>query len=191
MKDLHKCIVVYKNDGFKTGSKLKLGHSGAQRVHYQKHTQTILLTGNNELPVYQIDPKTLDLSLLEQLEGHQSIITSVADLDDGFVVSGDDRGSLRIWDLNHFRCQQVLKVGNTLTTLECFQGHLIFADSRLNLLHLEQLKQKVPLKEQYGLWTFYDLETTVPEIYIFTNVACRVYNLLNGQVTRIIELCSS
>jgi hypothetical protein len=64
MKDNHKWLVIYKNEGLKTGSKLKLGYSGAQKIHYHKLTQTILLTGVNELPVYQIDSTTFDLSPL-------------------------------------------------------------------------------------------------------------------------------
>ena len=146
MKDQHKWIYIYKNDGLKTGSKIYLKNPGAQKIHYHKNTQTLLLTGNNELPVYQIDHKTLDLSPLIELVGHQSMITSITDLSDGIVISGDDKGNLRIWDLGKMRCQQVLHVSNSLTLLEYFQGNLIFGDSRLNLIKLEQASQKIPLR---------------------------------------------
>lgn len=35
----------------------------------------------NYLPVYSIDKVSLDVSLLKSLEGHDTIITSIADLD--------------------------------------------------------------------------------------------------------------
>ncbi len=65
----------------KVGSKLKLSHVGAQKIHYNKCTQTLLLLGMNYLPVYSIDKVSLDVSLLKSLEGHDTIITSIADLD--------------------------------------------------------------------------------------------------------------
>ena len=120
MKDLHKWLIVYRNDGLKVGSKLKLGLSGAQKIYYHKFTQTLLLVGNNTLPVYQIDPQSYDLSLLADMEGHQSVITSVTDLGDEFIVSGDDRGVLRIWNLSNLRCHQVLKIASALIELSNF-----------------------------------------------------------------------
>jgi len=162
MKDNHKWLVVYKNQGLKIASKLKLGNSGAQKIHYHKVTQTILLTGINELPVYQIDNYSFDLSPLALLDGHQSIITSISDLEHDLVATGDDRGTVRIWDLNKLRCQQVLKIAHSLAALQCLGHSLIFADSRLNLVQLEQIRQKVPLQEQLGLFTFFNMDLPEP-----------------------------
>lgn len=101
----------------KVGSKLKLSHVGAQKIHYNKCTQTLLLLGMNYLPVYSIDKVSLDVSLLKSLEGHDTIITSIADLDEGLIVTGDDRGTMKIWDLKNLRCQQVIKVANTINKI--------------------------------------------------------------------------
>lgn len=78
--DNHKWIYVYHNDGMKRASRLKLNHTGAQKIHYNRTTQTILLMGSNELPVYTIDSKSLDLSLIKNLEGHETIITCISDI---------------------------------------------------------------------------------------------------------------
>lgn len=80
MKDQYKWIYIYANDRFKVGSRMKLDYVGAQKIHYHRSTQTILILGNNELLIFQIDQFSLDLSLLAELKGHQTIITSVADL---------------------------------------------------------------------------------------------------------------
>jgi len=47
MADDHKWIYLYRNEGMKLASKLKLGHVGAQKIHYNRCTQTILLVGKN------------------------------------------------------------------------------------------------------------------------------------------------
>lgn len=80
MKDQCKWIYIYSNDGFKIGSRMKLDYVGAHKIHYHRSTQTILVLGNNELLIFLIDQFSLDLSLLAELQGHQSIITSVTDL---------------------------------------------------------------------------------------------------------------
>lgn len=157
LKDQHKWIYIYKNEGLKVCSRMRLGHVGAKKMHYHRHTQTLLLLGSNELPVYLVNPLSLDLSLLGELQGHTTIITCITNLSEGFIVSGDDRGTLRIWDLNNLRCQQVLKVAKSLSLLDCIESTLIMADSRLNMMQLEHLQPKVALSEQFGLGQFYHL----------------------------------
>jgi hypothetical protein len=80
LSDKFKWLYIYRNDGLKVGSRLKLAHVGAQKIHYNRSTQTLMLLGMNELPVYAIDKLSLDLSLLKTLSGHDTIITSIADL---------------------------------------------------------------------------------------------------------------
>ena len=76
-----------------------------------------MLTGSNKVPVLQIDTLSLDLSHLTELVGHQSTVTAIADLHGSLVITGDDKGTVRIWDLTKMRCQQVLKVGQSLCLL--------------------------------------------------------------------------
>lgn len=90
----------------------------------------------NELPVYLIDKSSLDVSLLKNLSGHNTIITSIADLDEGLIVTGDDRGTMKIWDLKTLRCQQVIKVANTINKIECIGSTLLYADSRINIMKI-------------------------------------------------------
>ena len=96
---------------------MKLGLSGILKMHYHENSQTILLTGSNKVPVLQIDALSLDLSHLTELVGHQTTVTAITDLQDSLVATGDDKGTVRIWDLTKMRCQQVLKVGSSLALL--------------------------------------------------------------------------
>jgi len=136
LKDEYKWLYIYRNSRLKVGSKVKLSITGAQKIHYHRNTQTLLLLGSKILPVYQIDTLTLDPILVKELEGHETIITSVADLMDGTIVTGDDRGNLRIWDLNALRCYQTFRIANFITHLVCLNYSLFFSDSRLNQLQL-------------------------------------------------------
>jgi WD40 repeat protein len=69
------------------------------------------------VPVFQIDSLSLDMSHLTELVGHQTTVTAITDLQEGLVATGDDKGTVRIWDLTKMRCQQVLKVGNSLSMI--------------------------------------------------------------------------
>jgi hypothetical protein len=52
-------------------TKLKLNAAGCHTIHYNKFTQTIVALGyKNNVPVYMVDPKTYDLSLISEMEGH-------------------------------------------------------------------------------------------------------------------------
>ena len=191
LKDQYKWLYVYRNDGLKAGSKVKLAIAGAQKIHYHRRTQTLLLLGSKSLPVYQIDTLSLDPTLVKELEGHETIITAVADLIDGTIVTGDDRGNLRIWDLNALRCYQTFRIASFITRLACLNYSLFFSDSRLNQLQLEQLAPKIPIDEQFGIKKFYRFEGTSAELIIFTKINVRIYNLLDGRIQKVIELCNS
>lgn len=170
----------------KQASRLRLGHVGAQKLYYNRSTQALLLLGRNELPVYTIDAVSLDLTLLKNLVGHETVITAVADLQGGLIVSGDDRGSMRVWDLNTLRCQQVIKVANSINQLESIGQNLLFSDSRLNLLRIEQLTTQPPIDELHGIRHFYRLQPPIYEMFLFTPLSCRIYDLTAGRLQRIV-----
>ena len=136
LNDNFKWLYIYENKGKKLGSRLKLSHVGAQKIHYNKYTQTLLLLGMNELPLYSIDKISYDASLLTTLKGHDTIITSIADLGEGLIITGDDRGFMKVWDLKNMRCQQVIKVANTINKIECIGNNLLYSDTRINMMKI-------------------------------------------------------
>ena len=38
-------------------------------------------------------------------------------MNEGLIMTGDDRGIIRIWDLKIMRCQQVIKVAKNITNI--------------------------------------------------------------------------
>ena len=68
--DHSKWLYLYKNDDNMLVSRLKLRNVGAQKLHYHRVTQTIMLLGLNILPMYEIDINTYDINLITNLYGH-------------------------------------------------------------------------------------------------------------------------
>lgn len=65
------------------------------------------------------------------------------------IVTGDDIGVLKLWDLNYMRCLQSIKIAKALTKLACNDGTLIYADSRINAIPIDgPLSSKLKLKHK-------------------------------------------
>lgn len=58
------------------------------------------------------------------------------------IITGDDCGFIRVWELNYMRCVQVIKLSKFLNIMECIGDELIFADSRMNVVSMENPKTK-------------------------------------------------
>lgn len=50
------------------------------------------------------------------------------------IVSGDDIGYLKLWDLNYMRCLQSVKIAKKLIEVSCCDGMLVYSDSRINTI---------------------------------------------------------
>lgn len=69
------------------------------------------------------------------MKGHSSIVTCVNEIKNtNYILSGDDSGEVRIWELNFMKCIQVVKVSKYINDLYCTGDKLIFSDSRLNTM---------------------------------------------------------
>ena len=57
--------------------------------------------------------------------------------DTSMVISGDDIGCVKLWDLNYMRCLQSIKIAKNLQQINCNGPYLMYADSRLNMLPMD------------------------------------------------------
>lgn len=53
------------------------------------------------------------------------------------VISGDDFGNIRLWDLKSMRCIQALKISQEIRYLGHFKDQLIFCDKRINITQID------------------------------------------------------
>lgn len=95
----------------------------------------------NTIPVYSINNKSFDLSLICELRSHQTIVTSITEIPETDIIfTGDDRGNVIVWTLTNMRCQQIIKIANWIGNLKCLGNKMIYSDDRLNIIPLENLK---------------------------------------------------
>ena len=129
-------LILYDKDG-KQKSKLLLQNPGCHSLCYNASTQLIICLGyQSNICVYEIDSKTYDINIVTQLQAHTSILTCVSNIPDtSMIVSGDDIGYLKLWDLNYMRCLQSIKIAKNLSQLSCYNNMLLYADSRICLLY--------------------------------------------------------
>ena len=75
----------------------------------------MILGYKNSVPILQIDSTSFDLYPVDELKGHRSIVTSVTSIGSSIVVTGDDAGIVRVWDLKYIRCLQVIKLAKEIS----------------------------------------------------------------------------
>lgn len=166
-------LILYDKDG-KQKSKLLLDNPGCHSLCYNATTQLVICLGyQSNICVYEIDSKTHDINLITELQAHISILTCVSNIGDtSMIVSGDDIGYLKLWDLNYMRCLQSIKIAKNLAQLSCFNNMLLYADSRINMIPIDTtLDSKYKLgnsiikeqannsnnsaEESYGIYEFF------------------------------------
>lgn len=108
-------------------------------MHYNNLTQCLLvLSYNSVIQVYRIESGLFDVDLLSQLRGHKSIVTCIDSVaTSSLVVTGDDIGEVRIWELNYMRCLQVVSIAKSFRSLAFIGDRLLFSDGRINILQLD------------------------------------------------------
>ena len=122
---------------------ISLGNSACHTLHYNKLTQSLIpLTYSNIVSVYTLQGQ-FDVEMRFVLRGHKSIITCVDSVEhNSLIATGDDSGEIRIWELTYMRCIQSIKLTKWLGGIKFIGNHLLYSDSRINLLKLEHFGKK-------------------------------------------------
>jgi WD40 repeat protein len=71
----------------------------------------VLLSAGYEkkISVFEVNPTFLDTCKRGSLTGHESLITSfIALRRSPMVVSADDKGKVKVWDIRNYKCVQTV-----------------------------------------------------------------------------------
>lgn len=80
------------------------------------------------------------------------------------IISGDDIGHVKLWELNYMRCLQGIRIAKGITQISCSNNTLFYADSRINTIPLDChnkgkiLKAQNKDEESYGIYQFFRKE---------------------------------
>jgi WD40 repeat protein len=145
--DQRKSLVLY-HEG-KRKAVIDLGSAACHSLHYHPGTRTLLpLTYTSSLAIWTVKDLQFDPQLKFVLRGHKGIVTCADSLHEApLLVTGDDAGEIRVWELTYMRCLQSVKLARWLGGIKLIGEHLLYSDSRINLLPLERLVPPRPEKE--------------------------------------------
>lgn len=106
---------------------------------YNPVTQLVIVLGYQiNISVYEIDPKTFDINLITELQAHTSILTCITNIPDTpMIITGDDIGHIKLWELNYMRCLQGIRIAKNLNGLHSNGSMLIYSDSRINTIPID------------------------------------------------------
>lgn len=91
-----------------------------------------------------------------ELVGHRAIVVSAANVGlSSIVVTGDDKGYIKLWDLKHLRCYQTLRLSTKeICQLINIEDKLVYGDNRISFLSFDA--KKAERGERFYTNSFYD-----------------------------------
>lgn len=99
-----------------------------------------------KINIYEIHPNYLDTNLKGSLLGHQTLVTCFTIVaNTPMIVSSDDRGKIKIWDIRNYKCIQTLDfrdktvVTKLLSLIEV--GKIGMLGSRIILIEFDDKNQ--------------------------------------------------
>lgn len=172
---------------------IKLPNGGVHSMVFSTTFQTLITAGfENTVSLWEISPHYFDHTLRGRLVGHRSMISAVGVIErTPMVISADDTGHLKVWDIRTFRCLQTLELGH-LTVVSQFInmyeiGKFGFTGTRVNLLDFEdafEVKHKFNSENQ--LWPIrVEYNSNVGELIVCTSKEIQFIDVSTGRIKKI------
>ena len=115
----------------------------------------------NSISIYKIDGQYLDSNLMGKLIGHNSMVTAFVCIENSpMLISSDDCGIIKIWDIRDLKCIQTLELGfkTIITRLldVSIKGKICFVGSRINFINftspvLETHENLYPIQIEFNI----------------------------------------
>lgn len=135
-------------------------------LKYSEEYQVLLAAGyERRISLFEINTAYLDTSLRGELLGHESAITCFTLVRrTPMVVSADDKGKVKIWNIRNLKCMQTVDFTDKVVITRLLdlssEGKIAALGSRITLLHLEKpaeepITEVTPLKVRHRGHSFF------------------------------------
>ena len=172
---------------------INLPNGGVHSLSYSSTFQTLITAGyENMISLWDIDQQYFDCTKKGRLVGHASMVTAVQTVEKTpMVISTDDLGCVKVWDLRTMSCLQTVELGaktivhTVVDMYEC--GRIAFVGARINILEFEDLIYiKNNLKTAEVHWPI-RVEYNYPlnELVVCTRKDIRFLDATTGSVKKI------
>lgn len=185
-----KLMYIYSMDRRQLMGTFCLDNCGFNIMKYFESYQTLLVSGyENVVKVFTFTPGFSEINIAGRLVGHVGIIEGISVIHEtAMVVTADDKGTAKVWDIRKLTCIQTVKLDNKAHINSAVHmtglNRVVFVGDRLNSIEFEEDfngKKKIGKVIPIG----FDLVEDRQELYIATRSEIRVVDLSTGQVKSI------
>ena len=190
---MDKLITLWDVSSKRIMLEIQLSNAGAHSIVYVPMFQTLITAGyENVICLWEVNTDYLDYSLTGRLVGHSSMIAAVQIIQKTpMIVSSDDIGHIKVWDIRNFSCLQTIEMGSkTIITkiIDMYScGKIGFLGSRVSIMEFEDthdIKNKLLKKEaQWPIQVDYNLNLN--EVIVCTKKDVRFIDAATGRVKKI------
>ncbi|EGR31432.1 hypothetical protein IMG5_109710 [Ichthyophthirius multifiliis] len=175
--DINKCQIVQE---------IELSKSGIHFITYFSTYQSLICSGfENNIQIFQIKTDFLDITHKGVLIGHFSIITAIDCIEKThLIISADDSGVLKLWDIRTLKCIQSINYGNKTKILKLIniyeKGKLCFLGTRVNILSFLEKNENQLQKKQ----TNFPIKCVLQDnnMLVFSEKDLKFIDIQTGQV---------
>ena len=181
-----KIISLHETETFLQLSSFSLELGGFNFMHYFESYQLFLVAGfENTVKVFNITPEHYEINCLGRLVGHTSIVTAITPIEGtAMVVSCDDKGYSKIWDIRKMACIQTIQLANKsniifITNLSK-KDKVVFVGDRINCFEFEHLGEEKG--EDKAVAFSCGLNEHTQELFVALRNEIRVLDYSNGKI---------
>ena len=195
VSSMDKMITIWSLQERRIVITLDMSVGGIHTTLWSANYQVLITAGyENTIKIWNIDPIYHDISLAGKLKGHMGMLYAVEAIPKTpMVVSCDDLGHFKVWDIRTLRCVQTIKLDAKLTVNRIMSlyeyGKLAFFGKRLNFIEFEKeltLTSKGKTKAKENVWPIKaDYDFTNDQMIVCTRKDIRFLDLQNGRIKKV------
>ena len=145
----------------------------------------------NTIQLFEINPNYYDATRKGKLVGHVSMVTAIQVIENTpMVVSADDFGFIKVWDIRQLMCIQSIELGgkaiiHTIIDMSD-RGKVCYISSRINFFDFEdsnQFKKEISGEPIYPIYAEYNIVRG--EIVLGTWKDVRFVDIYTGKTKKI------